>query len=67
MVQEIKRKTRCKFPFEEKIRTALEGLKGEESRDTICRREGINPTFIIIGAYGRANKYWVLFSDFIFK
>ena len=41
VVREIKRKTRWKFL---KIRIILEGLKGEESIATICRREGIEPT-----------------------
>ena len=44
VVREIKRKTRRKFSGEEKIRIILEGLKGEESIATICRREGIAPT-----------------------
>ena len=44
VVREIKRKTRRKFSSEEKIRIILEGLKGEESITTICRREGIAPT-----------------------
>ena len=44
VVREIKRKTRRKFSAEEKIRIILEGLKGEESIATICRREGIAPT-----------------------
>ena len=43
VIQEIKRQTRRKFTSEEKIRIVLEGLKGEESIATICRREGINP------------------------
>ena len=43
VVREIKRKTRRKFTGEEKIRIILEGLKGEESIATICRREGIAP------------------------
>ena len=43
VVREIKRKTRRKFSGEEKIRIILEGLKGEESIATICRREGIAP------------------------
>ena len=29
--REIKRKTRCKFNYEEKIRIISEGLKGEDS------------------------------------
>jgi transposase len=44
VVREIKRKTRRKFSAEEKIRIILEGLKGEGSIATICRREGIAPT-----------------------
>jgi transposase len=44
VVREINRKTRRKFSGEEKIRIILEGLKGEESIATICRREGIAPT-----------------------
>jgi len=43
LVKEIKRKTRRKFNSEEKIRIVLEGLRGEDSIATICRREGINP------------------------
>ncbi len=43
VIREIKRQTRRKFTSEEKIRIVLEGLKGEESISTICRREGINP------------------------
>ena len=43
IIREIKRNTRRKFSSEEKIRIVLEGLRGEESITTICRREGINP------------------------
>jgi len=43
VVQEIRRKTRRKYSSEEKIKIALEGLKGEQSIAEICRREGINP------------------------
>jgi transposase len=42
IVREIKPNTRSKFSSEEKIRIVLEGLRGEESINTICRREGIN-------------------------
>lgn len=42
-VREIKRQTHHKFSSEEKIRIVLEGLRGEESIATLCRREGINP------------------------
>jgi transposase-like protein len=40
-VKEIRHKTRRKFSAEEKIRIVLEGLRGEESTATLCRREGI--------------------------
>ena len=43
VVRDIKRKTRRVFNAEEKIRIVLEGLKGEESIATICRRESIHP------------------------
>jgi transposase len=43
VVQEIRRKTRRRFSAEEKIRIVLDGLRGEESIATLCRREGLNP------------------------
>ena len=43
VVQEIRRKTRRQFSAEEKIRIVLEGLRGEESIASLCRREGLNP------------------------
>jgi transposase len=43
VVEEIRRKTRRRFSAEEKIRIVLEGLRGEESVATICRREGLAP------------------------
>lgn len=43
IIKDIKRQTRRKFSAEEKITIVLEGLKGEESIATICRREGIAP------------------------
>ena len=42
VVRDIKRKTRKKYSAEEKIRIVLEGLRGEDSIASICRREGIN-------------------------
>jgi transposase len=42
-VREIRRRTRHRYSAEEKIRIALEGLKGEESIAELCRREGISP------------------------
>ncbi len=43
VVQDIRRKTRRRFSAEEKIRIVLEGLRGEESIATLCRRAGLNP------------------------
>ncbi len=40
-IKDIRRQTRRKFSAEEKIRIVLEGLRGEESIATLCRREGI--------------------------
>jgi transposase len=40
-VRDIRRKIRRKFSAEEKIRIVLEGLRGEESIASFCRREGI--------------------------
>ena len=40
--REIKRKIWHKFTSHEKIRIILEGLRGEESIASICRREGIH-------------------------
>jgi len=44
VVKDIKRKTRRVFNAEEKIRIVLEGLKGEESVASICRRESLHTT-----------------------
>jgi|TARA_B100001079_G_C16213803_1_gene427055 transposase len=41
VVRDIRRKTRRQYSAEEKIRVVLEGLRGEESIATLCRREGI--------------------------
>ena len=41
VVQEIRRKTRRRFSAEGKIRIVLDGLCGEESIATLCRREGL--------------------------
>jgi transposase len=43
VVREIRRKNRKKYSAEEKIRTVLEGLRGEESIAALCRLERINP------------------------
>ncbi len=40
-IREIRRKTRRRFSAEEKIRIVIEGLRGEESIASLCRREGI--------------------------
>ena len=44
VVRDIKRNTRRQFNAEEKIRIILEGLKGEDSIASICRKEAIHPT-----------------------
>jgi transposase len=43
VVREIRRKTRKSYSAEEKIRIVLEGLRGEESIASLCRKEGISP------------------------
>ena len=43
VVQEIRRKTRRQVSAEEKIPIVLEGLRGEESIATLCRKEGLAP------------------------
>ena len=43
VVQESRRKTRRRFSVEEKIRIVREGLRGEESIATLCRKEGLAP------------------------
>ena len=43
VVEGIRRKTRRRFSAEEKIRIVLEGLRGEESIATLCRKEGLAP------------------------
>ena len=40
-VGDIRRKTRRRHSTEERIRIVLEGLRGEESIASLCRREGI--------------------------
>ncbi len=40
-VRDIRRKTRRRYSAEEKIRIVIEGLRGEESIASLCRREGI--------------------------
>jgi transposase len=42
-VRDIRRKTRRRFSSEDKIRIVLEGLRGEQSIQELCRREGIAP------------------------
>jgi transposase len=38
IIRDIKRNTRRKFNSEEKIRIVLEGLKGENSINELCRQ-----------------------------
>ena len=41
--REIRRKTRCPYSTEERIRIVLEGLRGKVSTAEPCRHEGISP------------------------
>jgi len=41
-VQDIRRATRRQHSAEEKIRTVIAGLRGEDSIAEVCRKEGIN-------------------------
>ncbi len=41
VVRNIRRATRRQYSAEEKVRIALDGLKGEERIAELCRREGI--------------------------
>ena len=43
VVQDIRRRTRRRFSAEERIWLLLEGLRGEESIATLCRKEGLAP------------------------
>lgn len=43
VVKEIRSASRRKFSAEEKIRSVLEGLRGEIPIAELCRREGIAP------------------------
>ena len=40
-IKDIRRATRRQFSAEDKIRIVLEGLRGEDSIEELCRREGI--------------------------
>ena len=42
VVKEIKRQTRRKFTTEEKIKIVLEGLRGEDTIASICRKYAIH-------------------------
>lgn len=43
IISNVKRQTKRKFSAEEKIRIVLEGLRGEETIASICRKESIHP------------------------
>ncbi len=51
VVKDICRRTRTKYSSEEKIRIVLEGLRGEDSISSLCRRKGI---FDITGTHNPA-------------
>ena len=42
IVREIKRKTRRRYNSEEKMRIVLEGLRGEDSIASLCKKEVTN-------------------------
>jgi transposase len=42
LIKDIKRKTHRSYNAEEKIRIVIEGLRGEESIASLCRKYGIN-------------------------
>ena len=41
-VKDIRRRTRKKYYSKEKIRIVIDGLRGEDSISSLCRREGIS-------------------------
>lgn len=41
-VRDVRRATGKHYSAEEKIRTVLEGLRGEDSIAELCRREGLD-------------------------
>ena len=41
VVKDIRRRTRKKYSSKEKIRIVIDGLRGEDSISSLCRREGI--------------------------
>ena len=45
VIKDIKRNTRKQYGAKEKIRTVLDGLRGEESIVELCRRDGIARSF----------------------
>jgi hypothetical protein len=71
IVRDIKRRTRKKYTAEEKIRIVLEGLRGEESIASICRREGISPNLYYRWSkefLEAGKKHWkatTLFDEFV--
>ncbi len=42
LIKDIKRKTNRTYSAEEKIRIVIEGMRGEESVASLCRKYGIN-------------------------
>ena len=44
IINEIRKNTRRKFSADEKIRVAVEGLRGEIPISELCRREKISPS-----------------------
>jgi len=64
-VKQICRKTRHKFSTEEKIRIALEGLRGECFIAELCRKKGIKQNMYYRWSDGTPTKVavWNAISD----
>jgi transposase len=56
VVKDIGRATRRHFSAEDKIRSVLEGLRGEESIAELCRREGIAQSLYYSWSKGKRAK-----------
>ncbi|QHO73878.1 hypothetical protein ACH79_15690 [Bradyrhizobium sp. CCBAU 051011] len=72
VLKDIRHQTRRQYSAEEKIRSVLEGLRGEENIAELCRREGIaasmyyggprsssKPLNVAWGRHGACGKLWL--------
>jgi transposase len=62
LVRGIRRKTRKPYSAEEKIRTVLAGLRGEESIAALCRRAGIAESLYYSWSKGIAESLYYSWS-----